>query len=95
MQVAGVSFPWLVLLKCVNQPGGKACVQALQQDVIRMYLEYSLILRGEVKKEVINEMIRAAWLLQEEGANLNTSLCFEDKGINKLDKRNLSKTNLI
>lgn len=36
---------------CPNPAGG---------PVIRMYLEYSLILSVEVKKEVINEMIHEA-----------------------------------
>lgn len=60
-----------------------------------MYLEYSLILSREIKKEVINEMIRAVWLLQEEGTNLNTSLSFEDKGVTKRDEINLPNANLM
>lgn len=65
------------------------------KHVIRMYSEYSLILSREVKKEVINEMIRVAWLLQEEGTNLNTGQSFENKGVTKQDKRNLANTNLM
>lgn len=71
------------------------CPNPAAGHVIRMYLEYSLILSVEVKKEVINEMIRAVWLLQEEGTNLNTSLSFENKGVTKQDKRHFSNTNLM
>lgn len=54
MQIAGVSFLCLVLLKHVNRREGKACVQSpAAGHVIKMYLQHSLLLSGEIKEDVI------------------------------------------
>lgn len=96
MWVAGVSFP----LAGPDEVCTSAWRQSLRPNpavghVIRMFLEYSLNLSGEMKKEVINEMIRAVWLLQEEGTNLNTGLSFENKDVTKTGQKKLTNTNLM